>query len=436
MYRMNGIGRSVVGIAVASVLAACTGDNDGALGPQPSAGGGMFQNYVALGNSITAGYQSSGINDSLQRRSYAALLAAQMGTRYAYAQLAGRGCAPPVANFLTQARAGTGSTAATCDLRTPSTSDLLNNVGVPGATVADLTADNGSTASNILTSLILGGQTQVEKALAIDPTFASIWIGNNDVLAAAVSGVLVPMAGVSPGVTSQANFETAYNAAIDQLTGGAPNLEGALVGVVKVTNAPILFPAAALLPATAANPAYVGFRAATGYNATGTAGQQMNLTVDANCTGSTALVSFRLASAIASFRTNPTTPPAGAHPPHVACGTNTVGLPATVGEIFILTPAEITALTDAVNAYNTYISGKANTLGWAYMNPNQALDSLKALGQIPQFPNLASATATFGAWISLDGAHPSSQAHRLITNYMIDAINSKYATSLAKISVP
>jgi hypothetical protein len=48
----------------------------------------MFRNYVAIGNSITAGYQSSGINDSTQAQSYAVLVARQMGTRFAFPALA------------------------------------------------------------------------------------------------------------------------------------------------------------------------------------------------------------------------------------------------------------------------------------------------------------------------------------------------------------
>ena len=55
----------------------------------------IFSSYVALGNSITAGYQSGGINDSTQRLSYAVLLAKQMGTRFAYPSLVMPGCPPP-----------------------------------------------------------------------------------------------------------------------------------------------------------------------------------------------------------------------------------------------------------------------------------------------------------------------------------------------------
>src|SRR5438045_9237811 len=38
----------------------------------------LFDRYVSMGNSITAGFQSGGINDSTQQQSYAVLLAHAM----------------------------------------------------------------------------------------------------------------------------------------------------------------------------------------------------------------------------------------------------------------------------------------------------------------------------------------------------------------------
>ena len=38
----------------------------------------LFARYVSMGNSITAGFQSGGINDSTQQQSYAVLLAQAM----------------------------------------------------------------------------------------------------------------------------------------------------------------------------------------------------------------------------------------------------------------------------------------------------------------------------------------------------------------------
>src|SRR5919201_291853 len=171
-------------LSLAGIIAACTQAGTDLIAP--SAGrGSIFDTYVAIGNSITAGMQSEGLIDSTQRRSYAFLLAQSMGTRFAYPQMAGLGCPPLIANF--QTLAGPGSITASardtlCFLRTAgSATDILNNVAVPGAWSTDPTS--ASTAnSNALTTFILGGKTQVEKALDAHPTFVSIWIGNNDVL--------------------------------------------------------------------------------------------------------------------------------------------------------------------------------------------------------------------------------------------------------------
>ncbi|MEO5818852.1 MAG: hypothetical protein ABIT20_26520, partial [Gemmatimonadaceae bacterium] len=130
----------VAAVGALVVLAGCKSERP-LLGPTVPEGGDIFKSYVALGNSITAGYQSGGINDSTQRQSYARLLAGQMGTQYHYAALAGRGCTPPIANTLTGAFVGTGSTGSTCDLRAAaSVTDILNNVAVPGARVLDPTS--------------------------------------------------------------------------------------------------------------------------------------------------------------------------------------------------------------------------------------------------------------------------------------------------------
>ena len=428
-------------LMVLLAAAACTDHSAKVLGPRPPQGNGMFQSYVSLGNSITAGFQSGGINDSTQKRSYPVLLAAQMGTRFAYPSLAMPGCPPPVNDFQKQTRVTpTGfpaSTSSSCFLRA-NTAAILNNVAVPGAASKDpdLASSTLSPNANLLTQLFLGGMNQVQRAALADPTFATIWIGNNDVLPAALSGILVAAPGISPGVTAQATFQSNYDAMIGDLQKQAPHLKsGVLIGVVNVTNAPALIPVSLLL----SNPAFRGaFDLASGYNPASTDPfKSQPLNIEANCTANpTTLVSLLITGQIAAFRNDSTKAPnaRAGHPPDISCGTSSI-YPSPVGQIFILEPAEITAVTNAVTAYNTYISGKAQAIGFAYLNPNQALDSLKAAGQITP-PNFASATAPFGKWISLDGVHPTSAAHVLITNYLIDAINAKYQTSLSKLPNP
>src|SRR3954462_14129204 len=215
MHRMtNHVRVAAVGALVA--FAACDSNREG-VGPT-LAGGEIFRSYVALGNSITAGFQSNGINDSTQQQSYALLLARAMNTRYVYPSLAKPGCGAPIANALTGALVNTGvptgATQLPCYGRTVAadTNEILNNVAVPGARVLD-PSSTSTVASNTLTQIILKGKSQVQQALRAKPTFASIWIGNNDVFQAGLTGILVPVAGVSPGIVSaQAQFQTSFDA--------------------------------------------------------------------------------------------------------------------------------------------------------------------------------------------------------------------------------
>lgn len=397
------------GIAV--TLAGCSDTVGVVAGPTPV--NALFQSYVALGNSITSGYQSGGITDSTQRESYAALLAAAMHTRYAYPSLAFPGCPPPIADFVTQARLGSagGATATTCNLRNPAfITAALNNVAVPGAASIDPTAVSTAN-SNALTTLILGGKTQVQRAADAQPTFVSVWIGNNDVLPAALSGLL-DSGSVSPGVTPETRFEANYRAMLRQLTVIPSVRGGVLIGVVQVAAAPILFPADSLF-----NPTFKAeFDAA--------AGQTIPTVILPSCTHTTkSLISFQITAAIRG----------GQHPPDIGCEKNSIP-PTQIGDIFVLDSTEQVALKADIDTYNAFISQMADSLGWAYYDPNTTLTRLKQQGCISTPPNPAS-PQPFGACVSLDGVHPNARAHEEIANDMMDAINTKYGTTLAHVTV-
>ena len=406
MPRMIQSARGAALLMLMGALAACSSTKDVVTAP-PAAAGAMFDTYVALGNSITAGYQSGGINDSTQKESYAVLLASAAGTRFAVPALAQPGCPPPIDNFQTQHRVG-GGTSTTCAFRDPaSVTATINNLAVPGATSADPTASS-SPSANTLTQLVLGGESQVQRALDADPTFVSVWIGNNDVLEAAVTGMLTPTEGVSPGLTPTDQFITQYDSMITALK-TAPHLQGGvLVGVVDVTNVPILFPAAAL-----ANPQFkAGFDQFA----------DTTTTVLPNCTASTSLISFLI---VAQIR-------ARTHPPIIGCEKNSVpGTP--VGDIFVLDADEQATIHSTVAAYNAEIAKQASDANFAYVDPNPALVTLKQSNGIPLVPNLADPIHPFGTYISLDGIHPAGPAHVLLANLLIDAINAKYGTSISPV---
>ena len=408
MHRLTHLTR-VATIGSVLALAACETNKLSLLGPTTPAGGEIFKSYVAIGNSITAGWQSGGINDSTQQQAYPRLLAAQMGTQYHYPSLAMPGCPPPVANFLTQARVGN-ATPTTCALRVAlSSTDILNNVAVPDARVLDpVTAS--TVASNVLTTLVLGGKTQVQRALDARPTFVSIWIGSNDVLQAAYTGILTPTPGVSFGIVStQAQFETSYNLMLKQLTDSMPALKGVLIGVVRASSIPLMSSGAVI----ASSPVIQGTINAVAGKA---------VAINANCIGSTSLVTVPLL--LNAIR-------AGTQPAQISCARGADPTNPLVGDLFVHDPTENATLTAVIDGYNAFIKSRADALGFAYFDPNPTLAALRGTASVNLFPNYGSATNPFGTFFSLDGVHPSAEGQRLFANNLITVINAKYGTSLA-----
>lgn len=431
-------------VAAGAALAAAACSKDPVLvGTTPPATAPFMARYVAIGNSITAGYQSGGITDSTQRRSYARMLATAAGATFNYPALNAPGCPAPIANFLTQART-TGDTASACALRDPaSITSALNNVAVPGANSFDavgLGLAPGAAGSlttggySILTALILGGQSQLQRAVQADPTFATVWIGNNDVLGGALGSGGTP--GDSARATTVANFTSNYRTLVNGLVAGSPNLRGGvLIGVVDPNAVPLLVPFAVFNPnVTGYSPA--AYQAVLGVLGVGTTRPAtFRLLFAPNCTGSAAAIPFpalvqlnRLIPAAApgfvidcsgATPLNPTAPASATNPPQ---------------SVLFVTDAERLFYSNRVTAYNAYIQAKADSIGFAYLDPNTLFAQLRAAGAIPPFPNLAAPTAPFataaGRYITNDGVHPSTSAHYVLANALITLINQKYGATL------
>ena len=354
----------------------------------------LFAHYVAIGNSITAGFQSGGISDATQRASFPALIAGQARARYAYASL-GAGCPPPIADLTT---ALSGSGVGSCSASGIPGRRLLNNVAVPGADSFDPIAS--SPAGDPLTTLILDGKNQVDKALEQTPSLVTIWIGNNDVLEGAVDGRLTASL-----PTPEAVFASNYGTMVNRLVSAGVE-DGILIGVADVTQIPLLMPASGLQNQSIR----FALNLATG----------QSVTVDASCTGSSVRVSLAIVPAIAS----------GEHPPVIACSPTTNP---PVGDRFILDATEQSALTAAVNKYNTYISAKADSVGYAFFDPNPLWSAARARGDIPAIIDVSNLSQPFGPLFSLDGVHPSRAGQILIANALIDLVAAEFGVSLRRL---
>ena len=397
------------------LLAACvlwTGCEDGTLNAPEIRGvadsdSTLFESYVALGNSITAGFLSGGINASTQQQSYAAILADSMNTPFGIPALTPPGCPPPLEQFFNAQgipdpqRPGD-ATETTCALRDAQLPPRVNNVAVPQAGVVDAVSNTSPlSAPNALTQFILGGRTQIEAALDANPTFATIWIGNNDVLGPARAG--------TDDVTSLANFSASYNTVLDELT-AQPHFEGGvLVGVANVTFVPFFSP----------GPVYAALDQQGQF--------PDNFNVASSCTQSSAgltplvPVDYGFTLIGQAQQTNQT----------VTLDCQATGTP-------VLTLNEVGTIAQTVQQYNAFLRNQAQQRGLAFFNPNSVFRALYANDDgdrdptndlIPKFPDRDS-DQPFGQFFSLDGIHPSALTHRVVAAQLVQTINETYGTSL------
>lgn len=376
--------RRATATGAALLLVAALGCSDSPTGPVDP----LFARYVAIGNSITAGFQSGGIDDESQRESYPAILARQAGARYAYASL-GAGCPPPVSSLTDAVASGAPGG---CPVSGAPGRKRLNNVAVPGADSFDPTALVPD--PDRLTSLILDGKNQVDKALEETPSLVTVWIGNNDVLQGAIEGRLT-----SGLPTPKAVFVENYARMVNRLVAAGVD-NGILIGVADVTRIPLLIPPSAFQDPT--------FR----FVVNAAVGQ--TVTVLASCTESAGtLISLAIIPAMID-RTHGTT---------IDCAP---------GADFVLDPGEQSALTTAVAEYNSYISAKADSVGFAYLDPNPMWAAARANGSIPVIPQVANPVAPFGALFSLDGVHPARAGHVMIANALIDLIAAEFGVRVPR----
>ena len=405
-------------LAAGLVLAAAGCSNEDLFTPAVPqyTGGAMFQRYVAMGNSITAGFQSGGINDSTQQQSYVALVAGKMGSPFYYPSLTKPGCPPPIDTVFTATgvphRLG-GGTGATCFFRAPTIPPFLTNVAVPGAEALDL-LKNGpgpGTNSNALTLLMLGGRTQIQAMMAAHPTFVSVWAGNNDVLGAATSSA---NAGDSTLITPAATFQTTYTDIVDSV--GASGAGAILIGVANVTAIPFFSSGATYFA--------LKNKGVPGADTFPTA-----FTVSSNCApiasgipgarGDSVLVPFPYGGALLAAASPPNN-----QPRNLDCAD-------TVAAVVV--PAELRKLLTTVAAYNAFIAGQATAKNWAYLDPNPTLDSLRLNPtQVAPFPNFKAACsgAPFGLAFTCDGVHASASTHLIIARHVVQAINAKYGSAI------
>jgi hypothetical protein len=403
----------------------------------PSAGNADFSRYVALGNSLTAGYSNGALYTSGQSYSYANLIAGQM-------KLAGGGAfvMPVVTNedgllagkmqlgistnclgasSLGPVSAGGSPTGFPAALAPVGYS--VNNFGVPGAKsyhllapgYGDLAGVAVGTANPYFARFASSATTTVlADAMAVDPTFFSLWIGNNDVLGYSTSG------GLGDVITSQELFGGALTGIVTNMTSNGA--KGIVANIPDVTSIPFFttIPYNGLVltqqeQVDALNAAYhngvLGISFALGQNAFVIA--DPTSPIGMRQIKSTELVLLTL--------------------PQDSLRCAGWGSAKPIPGQFTLVESEISAVQTATAGFNATLKALADSKGLAFADVNALMKKVKT-GLVYDGMRF-SVTYVTGGTFSLDGVHLTPRGNAVVANYFIDAINSTYSAAIPHVNI-
>ncbi len=428
--------------------------------PAPAAGPVDFSRYVAVGNSLTAGYADNGLYRAGQLNSYPNILAGQLrqaggaaefrqplfpenqanGTGY----LTLAGLTNGVPTLAPQAPQAVRGRTTPDPLHNPpgvlltKYTEPIDNYGIPNVRVADL--NDPQFARNPYYERILSdaetGKTYLTKVTESNPTFFSCWMGNNDVLLYAVSGGQVP-------ITPPAAFSALYNQLIAGLTQNGAG--GVVANISDVTTIPFLttlseqakatltqlgVPALVVQTGPATSPVVDTIPTASIYSRAGgtvliplTASPYLSLVGRPGGRYWRDFAQSRnlpVAAVVASYNLDTT---------QVFGGSPRNPLPTSL----LLDAQEVSNANAAVQAYNTIIGNAANGKGLALVDANALLRQF----QTGSLYNGVGVNAAFisGGLFSLDGVHLTPRGYAITANEFIKAINAKYGSSIPQVDV-
>ena len=467
------------------------------------AGSADFSKYVALGNSLTAGFSDGALFIASQNNAYPKLMADQfalagggdfktpfMNDNVGGLLLGGNplpGFGPRLI-FNGAAPVSLPNGVPTTEIGVP-LAGPFNNLGVPGAKSFHLLAPGYGNVAGLLNGTAnpyfvrfrsSASTSVVADAMAQNPTFFSLWIGNNDVLGHALTG-----ADGSNPITAEALFTQAYNALVSTLTSNGakgvvaniPNVNTLPHFKVVPFNAldqanPAFGPQIPTLNATfaALNAAYASIEADNAAtNASdraivfATTGKSPVVIHDESLPNLGALIAPKLVAlgfppSVAGLFANQfgqsrQATPADLFvlPASTVIGTvNTAyfqalvaqGVPAaTAGQLsvhgvtlpladkWVLIPTEQAEIATATTLFNGIIKSAADQAGLAFVDVNALMTQL-ANGGI-RFNNFTMTSAFVqGGAFGLDGIHITARANAYIANEFMKAINATYGSTL------
>ncbi len=402
-----------------------------------SSGSADFSRYVALGNSLTAGYANGSLYRSGQMNSFPYILSEQ------FKKVGGGEFTQPLMEGEYGILAGKLKLGYKTDcLGTTSLSPVpdqgqldgltnigyqVNNLGVPGAKSFHLLALGYGNLAGVPLGLAnpyyarfasSDNSSVLGDALAMNPTFFTLWIGNNDVLGFATSG------GLGDTITGQNTFAYALNAILTNIT-STTGAKGAVANIPDIVNIPFF---------TTVPP--------NGYVVT--QGQADTLNMFLNQYG------FQYAAGPNYFIVNDPTSQIGFRQMQpgelllltvpqdsLKCGfwggfDPVHQIPKPIPAQYYLSLDQIAAIENAINGYNATIGNLVNQYDLALVDINFILQQVQK-GVTTNGDTFTTEFITGNAF-SLDGIHLTPKGYAFVANKFIEAINAKYGSTIPLVS--
>ncbi|WP_243403220.1 SGNH/GDSL hydrolase family protein [Sphingobacterium haloxyli] len=411
-----------IGIVSTLVATSCKPEIEGF---QTTPGEANFSKYIAVGNSLTAGFADGGLYLEGQQVAFPNLIAEQLrqvgGGDFrspffsenerngsGYLQLKDLVNGQPVMENITDNLA----------YREPGKlskyTDDVENLGVPGMRL-DLSKFGPFGAANMYFERLLqdgdvGTKTYMDFATEKNHTFFSFWLGNNDVLGNAMNGAVTNPEDPTTVLTETATFEHAYREFITKLT---ENQQKGVVATIPDVTAIPFFTTVTRGTLIAAVKAESGQDVQDLYIEIGTGTSRAASDDD--------LFILPFASAGLLGNTSGENPaPYGLHPSN------------PIESKYVLDSDEVTAIQARVKAFNNIIKKVAEEEELALADAHAYLNRVQKPGIVY---NGVAVNASFitGNAFSLDGVHLTPMGNALIANLFIEAINKQYRSRIPKV---
>lgn len=417
-----------IGFASVALLASCKPEIESF---KPSAGEqANFSKYIAIGNSLTAGFADGGLYLEGQQVAFPNLIATQLqqvGNKSfnspfftedqrngsGYLRLKALINGQPQMESVTTELAVRGVNTEGKPLYAKYTEEI-HNYGVPGMRLDMAFAPYiGTAMGNPYFERLLPDNTDPmytykEHVTSKDHTFFTFWLGNNDVLGYATNGAVEEDA--TSKLTDVATFKHLYSSFLKDLT--TNKQKGILATIPDVTAIPYFTTVtrAALLAAVQASaPEVEQLFIETGDGSVRPATDEDLFVLPFSSAGLLGQVTSELPI------------PYGLHPKN------------PIESKYVLDPAEVTIIKQRVEDFNNIIKENAKQYDLAVADAYTFLNQVKSPGIMYNGLGINASFITGNAF-SLDGIHLTPLGNALMANLFIDAINKTYGSNISKIN--